>query len=198
MDIRTLLATATLALLPLAALAQQRASIGIELVAPGKYAGSFEEKATASVLSVDESSRSLVLQRANGAPLIVFCGEDIRNFSQIKANDKVVSRHLIALEMELKKGGNGISKRIDTHARSFAQANEKPAAYAAQKVAFVANVQNVDVKKRTLTLKGAKYTFDLVAKDPAQLAQIRKGDRVEGSFIKADAIEIEATPGAGK
>ncbi len=198
MKIRTILATAALVLLPFAAAAQQPPAIGIELVGPGKYAGAFEETATTTVEAIDKATRSVFLQRANGEQLVVVCGPEVKNFDQIKVGDKVVSRHIVTLEMMLKKGGDGIATRAESTNKDSAKPGEKPAAYEAKKVAFVANVQRVNTKKQTVTLKGTKYTFDLNIKDPAQLKLIKKGDQVEGVFIEALAVEVVPAPAKAK
>ncbi len=198
MKIRNVLATAALVLLPFVAAAQQPPVVGIELVGPGKYAGAFEESATVVVDSIDKASRTVVAKRANGDLLSIACGPEVKNFDQIKVGDKVVSRHIVALEMMLKKGGDGIATRAESTETGSAKPGEKPAAYEAKKVAFVANVIAVNAKKQIVTLKGAKYTVDLKIKDPAQLKLIKKGDQVEGVFIDAVAIAVVAAPEKAK
>ena len=77
MKLRTLLGTAALILLPLAASAQQPVADGVALVGPGKFAGVFEEKTTSTVESIDAASRSVVLVRANGDKIKVVAGEQV-------------------------------------------------------------------------------------------------------------------------
>lgn len=194
MKMRNLITTVAAALLPFAAIAQQPEVTGIELVGPGKYAGAFEEMALATVESIDNASRSLVLKRSSGENLIVVAGSEVRNFEQIKVGDKVVSRHLIALEMTLKKGSGSIRERAESTDSGRAKPGEKPGAYEVKRVAFVANVQEVSAKKQTVTLLGATKTIQLRVKNPAQLKLIKKGDQVEGVFLEAVAIEVIAAP----
>ena len=194
MKMRKLFTTVAAVLLPLSVMAQQQDISGIELVGPGKYAGAFEEMALATVESVDSASRSLVLKRSSGEQLIVVAGSEVRNFEQIKVGDKVVSRHLVALEMTLKKGSGSIRERAESSDSRRAKPGEKPGAYEMKKVAFVANVQEVSASKQSITLLGATKTFELNVKDPAQLKLIKKGDQVEGVFLEAVAIEVIAAP----
>jgi hypothetical protein len=63
---------------------------------------------------------------------------------------------------------------------------QRPAAFEAKEVAFIADVQQVDLKKQTVTLRGAQRTVRLKIKDPEQLKLIKKGDQVEGVFAEAD------------
>jgi Cu/Ag efflux protein CusF len=194
MKMRKFITAVAAVLLPFAAIAQQPEVNGIELVGPGKYAGAFEELALATVESIDGASRSLVLKRSNGEKLIVVAGTEVRNFDQIKVGDQVVSRHLVALEMTLKKGGGSIRERVESTDSGRAKLGEKPGAYEVKKVAFVANVQDVSAKNKSITLRGATKTIQLNIKDPAQLKLIKKGDQVQGVFLEAVAIEVVAAP----
>ena len=194
MKIRNLLALSALAILPLTVGAQSVID-GVKLVGPGRFAGSLEETATLSVTSIDPATRIIGLKRANGEPLEIVAGPEIKNFDQIKVGDNVTSRHTLALVMELVKGGNGIRERVESSDSGSSKPGEKPEAYAAKKIAFVANVQKVDKKKQVVTLLGAtNNTVLLKVKDPEQLKLIKKGDQIEGVYAEAVLISVEATP----
>ena len=63
-------------------------------------------------------------------------------------------------------------------------------------MAFIADVQQVDRKKQTVTLRGALKTVTLKVKDPEQLKLINKGDQVEGMY--AEAIAVAVVPAGAK
>ena len=194
MKIRNLLALSALAILPLTVGAQSVID-GVKLVGPGRFAGSLEETATLSVTSIDPATRIIGLKRANGEPLEIVAGPEIKNFDQIKVGDNVTSRHTLALVMELVKGGNGIRERVESSDSGSSKPGEKPEAYAAKKIAFVANVQKVDKKKQVVTLLGAtNNTVLLKVKDPEQLKLIKKGDQIEGVYAEAVSISVETAP----
>lgn len=194
MKIRNLLALSALAILPLTVGAQSVID-GVKLVGPGRFAGSVEETATLSVTSIDPATRIIGLKRANGEPLEIVAGPEIKNFDQIKVGDNVTSRHTLALVMELVKGGNGIRERVESSDSGSSKPGEKPEAYAAKKIAFVANVQKVDKKKQVVTLLGAtNNTVLLKVKDPEQLKLIKKGDQIEGVYAEAVSISVETAP----
>ena len=194
MKIRNLLALSALAILPLTVGAQSVID-GVKLVGPGRFAGSLEETATLSVTSIDPATRIIGLKRANGEPLEVVAGPEVKNLDQIKVGDNVTSRHTLALVMELVKGGNGIRERVESSDSGSSKPGEKPEAYAAKKIAFVANVQKVDKKKQVVTLLGAtNNTVLLKVKDPEQLKLIKKGDQIEGVYAEAVSISVETAP----
>ncbi len=197
MRIRTALATAALILLPLAAAAQQPAVAGgLAAVGPGKFAGVIEAKMTLAVETIDRASRTIVLKNNKGEQSKVVVGDEVKNFDQIKVGDLVVVRYTQELLMTLRKGGGALRERIDSSQSATAAPGQKPGAYEAKEVAFIADVQQVDRKKRTVTLRGAQKTVTLKIKDPEQLKQINKGDQVEGVY--AEAIAIAVVPAGAK
>lgn len=199
MRIRVALAAAALVLFPLAVSAQQPpVAEAMTAVAPGKFAGLIEARVTLLVDSIDKASRSVVLKNARGEHLKVIAGDDIKNFDQIKVGDHVITTYTQELMMTLKKGGGALRERIDSSQQGSAAAGQKPAAYEAKEVAFVADVQQVDRKKQTVTLRGAKKTLTLKIKDPEQLKLISKGDQVEGIFSEAVAIAVVPAPAKAK
>lgn len=191
MRICAALAAVALILSPLAVSAQQPAVAEVmAAVGPGQFAGLLEARATLVVESIDKASRSIVLKNAKGEQMKVIAGDEIKNFDQIKTGDQVVTTYTQELMMTLKKGGGALRERIDSSQQGSAAAGQKPAAYEAKEVAFIADVQQVDLKKRIVTLRGAKKTVTLKIRDPEQLKLISKGDQVEGIFAEAVAVAV--------
>ena len=73
-------------------------------------------------------------------------GDEVKNFDQIKVGDQVVASYTQELMMTVKKGGGALRERIDSSQQASAAPGQKPAAYAAKEVAFIADVQKVDLK----------------------------------------------------
>lgn len=61
-----------------------------------------------------------------------------------------------------------------------------------QRVRIVAEVTAVNMEAKTVTLKGPERTVDLELNDPAQVALVKVGDRVEAVYIEATAISVSA------
>lgn len=199
MRLRTLFATAALALAPLAASAQQApVAEGMTAVAPGKFAGIIEAKVTLVVDSIDKATRSVVLKNAKGELIKIVAGDEVKNFDQIKVGDNVVASYTQGLVMTLKKGGGALRERIDSGETASAAKGEKPAGYEVKEVTFVADVTQVDMKNQTITLRGAKKTVRLKIKDPEQLKLIKKGDQIEGVYAEAVAVSVVPAPAKAK
>lgn len=191
MPLRRLLATAALVALPLAALAQNVTPMGkLQVVGPGRFAGVVEETLTSSVVSIDAAARRIVLERASGERFSVLADTRIKHFDRIRVGDRISTRFTQALVLELRKGGAGVRERIDSSDQHAAQ-DAEIGGIAQKQVTFVADVQNVDAGKQSVTLRGVSRTMLLRIKDPEQLKLIAPGDQVEGVYAEAVAIAVK-------
>ncbi|TLD44723.1 MAG: hypothetical protein FAZ92_03018 [Accumulibacter sp.] len=199
MRIRHAIATAALVLFPLAVAAQQPATQpgaqpaiaqAMTAVGPGKFAGVLEAKVTLTVEAIDKVGRTIVLKDDKGEQSKFVVGDQAKNFDQIKVGDLVVISYTQELLMTLVKGGGQLRERIDSGQQGTAAPGQMPGAFESKEVAFVADVQQVDRRKGTVTLRGALRTVTLKIKDPQQLKLINKGDQVEGVFSEAMAIAV--------
>ena len=121
------------------------------------------------------------------------CGEEVRNFDQIRVGDLVTLTYAQALALELRKvANNGIRERIESEQAVRAKPGEKPGAAVEKTVLVIANVVAVNPKAQTVTLRGVKRTVELAVNDPAQLKEIKVGDQVEAKYVEAVALEVTA------
>ncbi|WP_332672967.1 hypothetical protein [Aromatoleum sp.] len=191
----TLLALATFAL---PAAAEQPAPTGstVTLSKPGKAAIVSSARITAEVLAVDKATRTVRLKGPQGHAVDVVCGEEVRNFDQIKEGDVVVAQYSQALVLDLKKGG-GIRERSERGTLERSAPGEQPAGMAARQVTIVADVIAVDPEKRIITLKGPDRIVDLEVQNPEHFNVVMKGDRVEAVYTEALALSIEPASTSG-
>ena len=66
-----------------------------------------------------------------------------------------------------------------------------------QEIDFVADVTDVDTANSVITILGAKgRVVKLKVRDPQVLAEIKKGDQIEGTYVQALAIAVTPSPAA--
>jgi hypothetical protein len=194
----TILAVALAAALPLASLAQPKAS-GAVATAPGAAGAVAVVTATATVEAVDPATRTVTLKNPKGETRTVVAGDEVRNFDQIKKGDKVTLKYMEALTLELKKDGKAVVGRQDSEAMKRAAPGQKPGGVAARETTIVAEVVGVDTGKKTVSLKGPKgRVVDLNVQDPEQLKLIKKGDKVEAIYTEALAVSMEPAAAPAK
>jgi Cu/Ag efflux protein CusF len=174
-----------------AAWAQDESNVQVTK-APGTATITGTRKVTAMVQNIDPATRTVLLKGRNGKVVEVAVGDEARNFDQLKVGDVVTAVYHEALTLNLKKKGDGIASVEENPSMERAAAGEKPGGTVGRQVKIVANVVAVNPKTRTVTLKGPKgNVVDLKVEDPAQLANIKKGDQVEALYTEALAISVE-------
>ena len=144
----------------------------------------------AEVVGVDKKSRTVTLKGPEGNVFDVTVGKEVKNFPQIKVGDRVIAEYAEALALKLKKG-SGLRETVEKSDMQTAKPGQKPGAVKTREVDFVADVMDVDTKAGTVTILGAKgRVVKLKIKDPAVLAEIKKGDQVEGTYVQATGIIV--------
>ena len=177
---------------PMTLAAEKPEVSGMVATAPGKGAAVQVVKATATVEAVDPATRTVTLKMPRGETRSLVAGEEVRNFDQIKAGDKVTVKYLEALTLELKKDGKAIVGRTETGSLERAAPGQKPGGVATREVKAVADVVAVDAKKKTVSVKNDKgEVTDLNIRDPEQLKLVKVGDQIEATYTEALAISME-------
>lgn len=151
-----------------------------------------------TITQVDQANRTLTVKRESGDEVVIKVGDKVKNFAQIKAGDQIVLRQGQALALQLKKVKNsdGIRERTEKDSVAVAKPGDKPGVAVAREIQITANVTNVDKKASTVTLRGVKESRTLKVNDPKLLAEIKKGDQVEVTYVEGEALSVEAAPAA--
>lgn len=177
----------------------QQAPTGASVTAsePGKVAMAGAIKVAAAITAIDKAARTLTLKGPDGKVFEVDAGDEVRNFDQIKVGDEVVVEYVRALTLEVRKGG-GARERTEAADAVRAKPGEKPAGAVGRKVVIVADVMDVNPKKKTITLKGPKGNIvDLDVKNPEHFKVVKKGDQVEAEYVEALAVSVQPAAKSG-
>ena len=150
---------------------------------------------TARVVGIDRADRVVTLKGPNGGTVDVVCGDDVRNFDQIKLGDQVSARYVDTLYLELKKTKAGVRESVETEVGARAKLGERPAGATVREVVILADVVAVDPVKKTISLKGPKgNVVTLPVQNPDQFKVVKQGDQVEATYTQAFAVSVEPTP----
>lgn len=160
--------------------------------APGKAAVGQTVKTSATITHIDQATRTVKMKRQDGKEVEMVVGEEARNFDQLKVGDRVHVEYTEAVALELKKGGGGTAAASSGESLQRSEKGEKPGGRAVRQVSVLADVVNVDHKKKLVTLKGPGGNLvDLEVGDPEQLKNIKKGDQVHALYTESLAIKVE-------
>ena len=178
------------------AYAQPKAPQGATVIAsePGKAVAVSVVEATATVVAINASTRTVTLKGAQGRLVDVVCGDEVRNFAQIHVGDNVQVKYQEALTLELKKTRAPLDAK-GSAAVVRAEPGAKPAAAAGREITVLADVVAVDPKKSTITLKGpAGNEVELKVRNQDHFKVVKKGDQVEAVYTEAMAIAVTPAP----
>ncbi len=152
----------------------------------------------ATITQVDQAARTVTVKRPAGDEVMIKVGDRVKNFGQVKVGDQIVLRQGQALLLELKKVGtsSGIRERSDKDSLAITKPGEKPGIAAAREIKIIADVTKVNKKAGTVTLRGVHESCTLKVNDPKLLAQIKKGDQVEATYVEGEVLSVEAAPPA--
>jgi hypothetical protein len=146
----------------------------------------------AKVVAINQKTRMVTLQGADGEKKTIHAGDEVRNLAQVRKGDMVTVAYQQAIVATLKKKGHAKPGASAAEEVYRAKPGEMPAAIGAETVTITATITNVDRKAQAITLKGPKGRSVVVAvKDPTVLDKVKKGDLVEITYTEALAIAVD-------
>jgi Cu/Ag efflux protein CusF len=146
---------------------------------------------TATVESVNLTTREVTLRGPDGKLRGVKVGEEVKNLPQVKAGDKVQVTYYESIAAQIMQRGSGPATAAQ-QAAATAKPGEKPAGAVAQQVATTATVEAIDKANQLVTLKGPKgNTVEVKVNDPKNLEKVKVGDEIAIVYTEALAISVE-------
>src|SRR5262245_7675900 len=141
---RILLFTMLAIALPLCAYAQGQAG------SPA-FVASAKETKKFTIVKIDQAGRVVTIKSASGDTLSIPCGDEVKNFAQLKVNDVVTTTYTESVTIHVEGGGEaGASSETMT---SRAKPGEKPSGSIIHRETAKATIKAIDKTKGTVTLQ---------------------------------------------
>jgi hypothetical protein len=146
---------------------------------------------TATVESVDPATRTVTLTGQGGKTVSVQCGDEVRNFDQIKKGDQVTAKYFESVAFGLRKPEEAPSVE-EQQALMRSEPGQKPGAVALKTVQISATIESIDKASREVTLKGPRgNTRTIKAGDQIKnFDRLNVGDQVVATMTQALAIGV--------
>jgi hypothetical protein len=149
----------------------------------------------ATVETIDQATRTLVLKGESGERAVVVAGPDVRNLTQVKEGDTVLLTYKIGLAATIKPRGTTASAPVETATAERAGQGQRPSVSVGRTLASTVKIDSVDTSFNTVTFTRADGITRVIAvEDPeAQkfLRRLRPGDAVEIAYTEATAVSVE-------
>jgi hypothetical protein len=192
MRILVIVAALLAAVLARPAIAQQAGGAAVVASEPGKAMVARTVEASARIIEIKTADRTVTLQGPRGNVFEVVCGDEVRNFDQLKVGDSVHVRYVESLMLELKKTGHHGAPASGQVGMVRAAPGELPGGAVVRQVTVMASVVAVNPKKSTITLKGPQGNeVVLPVYNRDQFKVVKKGDHVQATYTEAVAISVE-------
>ena len=170
--------------LPLAARAQQ----GTSAASPA-FSAVVKETRKFTISAIDKPGRVVTLKNAAGDTASVECGDEVKNFAQLKVGDVVKTTYTEALTVHVEGAGEA-EATSETHT-SRAKPGEKPSGGIMERTTAKAKITAIDKVKGTATLQTASgESFTVAADDKANLDKVQVGNTVVVTYTVAHAISV--------
>lgn len=148
--------------------------------------------ATARVKAINQQTRYVTLERADGSEVTLYVDEAVRNLPQIQIGDEVKTSFYESLAYEVKKPGTATPGATVAEEAARAKPGEKPAGAGARVTTIVATIAGIDKAAGTVTLQGPTGgSTTIKARDPRNLERVTVGDLVEITYTEAVAVSVE-------
>ena len=186
----TMLAMLLTFALPLCAQAQEGAATKPSFTAMAKETKKF------TITKIDKASRVVTVKNAKGDTMSVQCGDEVKNFAQLKVNDVVTTTYTEALTIHIE--GSGEAEATAETMTSQAKPGEMPSASVTERATVKASITAIDKTKGTVTLHTMSgETFPVTADDKSNLDRVKVGEVVVVTYTVAHAISV-STPKPAK
>jgi hypothetical protein len=151
------------------------------------------EEVQATVETVDQQSRMVLLRGPTGALLTIHAGPEVRNLAQVKSGDQVVVRYAEAIAAQIVRPGE--APPVSTSSVAAADTGQRPSGMVVDRTRERVRIEGVNTASNTVAFIGPDRVPRTVAvRQPALqefLRTLKVGDEVDVTFTEALAVSVE-------
>jgi hypothetical protein len=152
----------------------------------------------ATVKEIDQATRHVVLQTADGKTHDFTVGPQARNLPQVKVGDEVIVQYQEALAVEVSDADptKPLPQPTEAIATERAEVGKKPEGAIARTVTLNGTVEAIDLAKKTAIIKGSGgNTVEVKMQHPERWEKVKVGDTITAKYSEALALSVQpATP----
>ncbi len=184
----------TAALLSLLIVLLEMLSIAAESKAQERPSGVKVEATsiTATVTEINYKYRTVVLKGPKGDLVEMQVGDEVRNLERVKVGDLVTIENSKSVALEVRKS-TGEPVAMETKSVTRANTGEKPSGTLKTTGLMTVRVEDIDYKKREVTLKLADRNIMKIEVGPQvkRLEDVHKGDEVVVRYTTTVSISVK-------
>jgi hypothetical protein len=163
--------------------------------APAKAKITTEVSVEATVITFSKATREILLERADGARVIVVAGPEVRNFNQIAAGDILNARYTVSIAARILASDEPDTEPTVGLTAARAELGDKPAGAIGAGVQMTVVVNSVDSKRHIVVFTGPDGVVQVVEAQYDEgkkfVKGLKSGDRVELVYGQSVMLEIK-------
>jgi uncharacterized lipoprotein YajG len=147
---------------------------------------------TARVKALDQKTRMVTLEGADGSLVKFRAGDEVRNLAQVKVGDEVTAMFYESVAFQVKKPGDASMGTTVAQEMARAKPGEQPGMATARVTTLTTKITGIDKQAGTVTLldpEGGSVTVK--ARNPANLERVAVGDLVEITLTEAVGVSVQ-------
>ena len=156
----------------------------------------------ATVKSIDQATRHVVLTTADGQDHAFVVGKQARNLAQVKVGDEVIVQYQEALAVEVTATDptKPLPQPTEAIATDRSEKGQTPEGVIARTVTLNGTVESIDMDKKVAVIKGSGgNTVEVRMQHPERWQNVKVGDIVTAKYSEALALSVQpAGPKAPK
>ena len=146
---------------------------------------------TASVESIEKSTRQVTLKNEDGTYEVLTVPESVKRFDGLKVGDRIKAHYYENVVFRLKQPGE---KDTDTASAAVTPAagGEKPKGTIASQRQITATITAIDPKVPSISFTGPNgWNYSTKVQDKKALSQVKVGDKVEVTWTAAALMSFD-------
>lgn len=163
------------------------------------FAASRSQTVGAVVTAIDQETREVTLETADGVSHSFVASPDVRNLPQVEVGDRVFAEVYEEVTISVHGNPEGVEPNMgELQAMARAEQGEMPGGMVSDTVVITAVVEEINLEANTFRLRGPEGNIrEFAARDPENLKKADVGDLVVITVTTAFGILVEHPDSAG-
>jgi hypothetical protein len=151
--------------------------------------------ANATVAAINQETREVTLQGADGEEITITASDQVRNLPQVEVGDRVQVTYYESVNVELLGRDHDMPPATEIAAMDTAAPGEKPGGVMGRELSVVATIEEINKDNETVTLKGPEgNTRTVKVRNPANLEKVAVGDDIMITLTRSVAVDVKEAP----
>ena len=144
---------------------------------------------SATVESIEQSSRAVTVKKANGEYEVLYCPPALKRCDTLKIGDRINAKYYETVVLRLKLPGE-----TDQNTSSLGRvpAEQAPAGTLSHQRTITASISAIDPKVPSISFVGPQgWKYSSRVQDKAALAKVKVGDKVDITWTEALLLSLD-------